>query len=160
LRSRRARIVVVLALATVLGTSAIAWGGLIRINIGIRGVQLDMRRNEVRDVRGRPSRVVRGMNDFGRFIVFRYPRGLRVIFQGGAGVTAVTTTNSGDKTRAGVGPGSSARKVRRNVPGVSCETFSGFRHCHVGEFNPGERITDFFIRRGQVTRVVVGYVID
>ena len=43
-----------------------------------------------------------------------------------------------------------------------CRTEFGFRHCFVGSFMPGRRVTDFFISRatGRVTEVVVGLVID
>jgi hypothetical protein len=46
------------------------------------------------------------------------------------------------------------------VAGVRCRTESGFRHCFVGRFLPGRRVTDFRIRRGHVTSVQVAFVLD
>jgi hypothetical protein len=46
------------------------------------------------------------------------------------------------------------------VPGVKCRTELGFGHCFLGRFEPGKRVTDFHLRSGKVTRVVVGFVID
>jgi hypothetical protein len=42
------------------------------------------------------------------------------------------------------------------VRGLKCET----GHCFLGAFLPGRRVTDFFIRNGHVSRIVVGFVID
>ena len=60
----------------------------------------------------------------------------------------------------GVGVGSSEGQVPAKVAGVRCRTESGFRHCFVGRFLPGKRVTDFRIRRGRVTSVQVGFVLD
>ena len=49
---------------------------------------------------------------------------------------------------------------RAKVRGVHCRTESGFRHCFVGRFLPGRRVTDFRIKLGRVTSVQVGFVID
>ena len=46
------------------------------------------------------------------------------------------------------------------MAGVRCRTESGFRHCFVGRFLPGRRVTDFRIKAGRVTSVDVGFVID
>ena len=39
-------------------------------------------------------------------------------------------------------------------------TESGYRHCFVGTWQPGRKVSDFSIAHGRVTRVTVGYVID
>jgi hypothetical protein len=41
-----------------------------------------------------------------------------------------------------------------------CKSELGLRQCVVGRFLPGRVITAFAIRRGHVTSVVVGVVID
>jgi hypothetical protein len=50
--------------------------------------------------------------------------------------------------------------VRNRVPGVRCETIAGTRTCHTNRFEAGQRVTDFQIRNGRVTRVAIAFVID
>jgi hypothetical protein len=126
---------------------------------GIAGVRLEMTKAQVRAARGAPTSVVHGSNDFGSFTIYRYS-GLRVTFQGNRTVTAVFTTRATERTAAGVGVGSTEAKVRAKVAGVRCRTESGFRHCFVGRFLPGRRVTDFRIKRGHVTSVQVAFVLD
>ncbi len=133
---------------------------LIQVDRGIAGARLGNTQAEVRAALGPPARVTRGNNDFGPFVVFRYPAGLRVTFQGASTVTAVSTTGLGDRTAAGVGVGSSEGDVDDRVPGVLCESIAGDRLCHTGTFAAGERMTVFLIRGGAVSRVDVGIVID
>ena len=134
---------------------------LIQIDRGIAGARLNSTQAEVRAALGRPGRVKRGMNDFGPFTVFRYRGAITVSFQGNRRVTSVTTKGVGDRTIRGVGVGSTEQSVERKVPGITCETFfRTTRSCHTGDFRAGTRVTDFRIRRGKVTRVTVGFVID
>jgi hypothetical protein len=126
---------------------------------GIAGVRLEMTKAQVRAVLGAPRRAVHGSNEFGSFTVYRY-RGLRITFQGNRRVTDVFTTRPGERTARGVGVGSTEAQVRARVAGVRCRTESGFRHCFVGRFLPGRRVTDFRIKHGHVTSVDVGFVVD
>ena len=126
---------------------------------GIAGVRLGMTQARVRSLLGRESKRVRGSNDFGRYTELRYP-GIRVLFQGERSVTSVSTTRTSERTRGGVGVGSREAQLRARLPGLRCRTESGFRHCFLGRFLPGRRVTDFAIRGGRVTRVDVGFVID
>ncbi len=134
-------------------------GAVIQVQEGISGVRLGMTQDRVRESLGTP-RVRTGTNEFGPFTEFRYGGGIVVMFQGNTNVTAVSISGPTDRTKRGVGVGSSERKVRRRVPGVRCETIARIRSCHVGDFRPGQRVTDFLIRRGRVVRVTVGLVID
>ena len=126
---------------------------------GIAGVRLEMTKAQVRAVLGAPRRAVHGSNEFGSFTVYRY-RGLRITFQGNRRVTDVFTTRPGERTARGVGVGSTEAQVRARVAGVRCRAESGFRHCFVGRFLPGRRVTDFRIKHGHVTSVDVGFVVD
>ena len=147
----------VLAAALVAPAAAPA---LIQVDRGISGVRLTNSQAEVRAALGKPRRVIRDRNIFGPTLTFRYRGGITVFFQGRRNVTAVFLTGRGDRTRRGVGVGSSERAVRNRVPGVRCDSISGTRSCHTNEFAPGQRVTDFRIRNGKVVRVSVGFVID
>jgi len=125
----------------------------------IRGVRLGMTPATVRARLGRPASIVHGRNDFGAFTTYRYGR-LTVTFQSNAGASSVATTNRTDRTIRGVGVGSPDDAVAARVTGARCVTESGFRHCYVGRWLPGRVVTDFVVRRGHVTRVVLARVVD
>jgi hypothetical protein len=133
---------------------------LIQVDRGISGVRLTNSQAEVRAALGKPRRVIRDRNIFGPTLTFVYRGGITVFFQGRRNVTAVFTTGRGDRTRRGVGVGSTEQAVRNRVPGVTCDSVSGVRSCHTNEFLPGQRVTDFRIRNGRVNRVAVSFVID
>jgi hypothetical protein len=150
----RVAAVVLVALATVAAASA-----TIVPQRSIAGVRLQMTKAQVRATLGAPRSAVHGSNEFGSFTIFRY-RGLRVTFQGNRRVTDVFTTRPAEQTARGVGVGSTESQVKAKVAGVRCRTESGFRHCFVGRFLPGRRVTDFRIKSGRVSSVHVGFVID
>ena len=156
---RRHGAVGALLLAGVALTLAGAAAAAIVPQRGIGGVSLGMSQLRVRAVLGPPARVVRGSNVFGRYTELRY-RGLSVSFQGNAAATGIETTRRGERTGTGVGVGSTEAQVRRGVRGVRCRTELGLRHCFVGRFLPGRRVTDFRLRRGRVVRVTVALVLD
>ena len=149
---------VAVALLAALACAAVAAAAIVPQR-GIAGVRLGMTKAQVRATLGAPRSAAHGSNEFGSFTIFRY-RGLRVTFQGNRTVTNVFTTRAGERTARGVGVGSTVAQVRAKVAGVRCRTESGFRHCFVGQFLPGRRITDFRIRNGRVSSVDVGFVID
>jgi hypothetical protein len=133
---------------------------LVQIDQGIAGARLGSTVAQVHAALGRPSRVSNGSNDFGRFRQETYAGGIEVFYQGARTVTSVVTRGVGDRTAKGIGVGSGEAAVRAKVPGVRCETVSGSRSCHTHTFTAGRRVTDFFLRRGKVVRVTVGFVID
>ncbi len=118
-----------------------------------------MTQTRVRAVLGTPKRTVHGRNEFGRFTELRYT-GLRVSFQGNTSVSNISTTRTSEQTAGAVGVGSTEGQVRTHVRGVHCKSELGFRHCFLGQFLAGHRVTDFFIRHGRVARVDIGFVID
>lgn len=135
-------------------------GAIIQLDRGIAGARIGNTKAQVKTALGQPNRVRNGTNDFGPFTVFSYTGGIRVTFQSGNTVTAVTTRGLGDRTARGVGVRSTQAAVEERVPGVQCETSGGPTICQRGEGDPGQRISAFFIRNGRVTRVTVGIVID
>ncbi len=133
---------------------------LVQVDRGLAGARLGNTIAQVQAALGRPSAVRTGRNEFGRFRQETYGGGISVFYQGGRTVTSVATVGLGDRTASGVGVGSTESAVRSGVRGVRCETIAGFRSCHTGQFLAGRRVTDFSLRRGKVTRVTVGLVID
>jgi hypothetical protein len=126
---------------------------------GIAGVNLGMKQAKVRSVLGRPTTVKHGSNDFGKYTIYRYAA-LQVMFQGNTTVTAVSTSRTGERTAGGVGPGSTEARLKAKLKGLTCKTESGFRHCYLGKFLVGHRVTDFSIVRDKVTLVEIGFVVD
>jgi len=158
-RIPRTLTIATVALLTSLGAPAAA-SALVQVDKGIAGARLGNTRGEVRTALGKPARIITGDNPFGQFVEYRYRGGIRVLFQGRTRVSSVSTTGRGDRTARNVGVGSRESTVKARVNGVKCETFGGVRSCHTGEFNAGEIVTDFMLRRGKVVRVTVGRVID
>ena len=131
---------------------------------GIMGINLNMTRSQVVHKKGKPdSEKVVNNEILGRQRIMRYGR-TRVGFSGtrrGARVIGITTHDRRQRTRSGVGIGSSEAAVRAGVGGIHCRTEFGSRHCFKGRFRAGERVTDFSLSaRDHVTRVTVAIVID
>jgi len=159
-RGRTSRLAAVTALlAAVALIVALAASAVIIPQRGLAGLRLGMTQAKVRSVLGEPGRVVRGSNEFGAYTEFVY-RSLRVSFQGNASVTNLRTTRRSERTKSGVGVGSSEVELRRKVGGIRCRTEFGFRHCFLGRFLAGRRVTDFRIVRGRVASIDIGFVID
>jgi hypothetical protein len=132
---------------------------MIQLDRGIAGARIGATRSAVRAALGSPSKVTGGSNDFGPFVRYTYPGGLRVFFQGKTRVSSVFLSGLGDRTSSGVGVGSTEAAADA-LPGVKCETIVGVRSCHTGSFTAGKRVTDFRIEGGKVTSVTVGVVLD
>lgn len=132
---------------------------VIQLDRAISGARLNNTKSEVRAALGNPRKVINDVGEFGPTTEFRYGGGLRVHFLAGR-VTLVRTTGLGDRTKRGVGVGSTENAVENKVPGVTCESTSGIRFCSRGAEQPGDRGTFFFLEGGRVTRVDVALVID
>jgi hypothetical protein len=136
---------------------------IIQVQRGISGIRLNMSPARVKASLGTPSHVKHGSNPFGSFTQYRYKGGITVTFQGNEKVTAVSISGPSDRTRTGVGVGSTEQQVKDGVPGVKCQGGNhpgGAQSCHVGSFKAGHKLTDFLLRHGRVSRVTVGFVID
>lgn len=146
--------------------AALLWAGPAAAEIvpqqSIAKIELGMTRPEVRAVRGDPRVVDHGMNEFGKYTIFRYWR-LRVTFQGNAGATAVFTTRPRQRTSKDIGVGSTVTEIKTAYPNARCRKEGpNFRHCWTGRFLPGRRVTDYRIDipTHRVESVLVGVVID
>lgn len=131
---------------------------------GIKGLELGMTVAEVRATLGSPTRF-RTVRDpiIGRVRLWSY--GLTTArFDGtarDARVLSLETRSRRERTAAGVGVGSTRKTVRRKVSGARCLVEFSYDHCFVGRWRVGEVVTDFSIdRRGKVSRVVVGRIVD
>jgi hypothetical protein len=150
---------VVLCAAVVALAFAAAAAATIVPQRGVGGVTLGMKPARVRAILGKPVKIRRANNDFGPYMIYRY-NGIAVTFQGNIKATSIETSSKKQRTASGVGVGSSESAVHAGVPGVKCKTEGGIRHCFIGQFLPGKRVTDFFLKKGVVSRVVIGFVID
>jgi hypothetical protein len=131
---------------------------------GIRGVKLDMPVAAVRATLGKPTRFRTVRNEIlGKVREWRY--GLTVVTfsstAADATVVSIETRSRAEQTAAGVGVGSTRATVQRKVPDARCLVEFSYDHCFVGAWRAGQVVTDFAVdRRGRVSRVVVGRVLD
>jgi len=133
--------------------------GVITVNRGAAGIQLDMTKAKVRTVLGAPAATKTVKNPITGTANIHTYRGLVVHYFGGR-VGTIVVTRTTEKTRRGVGVGSTEVQLRAAVGGLTCSTTSGIRICSVGTFMPGTAATTFDIRGGKVWRVRIGRVID
>jgi hypothetical protein len=76
-------------------------------------------------------------------------------------VVTVNTREQSERTRSGVGIGSTVGAVKRGVPKIRCRGKRRVHICVRGRFRAGERVTVFDIStRGRVNLVLIGFVID
>lgn len=127
---------------------------------GIGGAKLGMSKSTVRGQLGKPRKVTTGKNDFGNYTTYRYRHQITVMFQSGSAVTSVKTSSAAERTKDGIGVGSTEQSIKNAYPHITCRTLVKSRSCYLGELSPGQRVTDFQLREGTVRWVQVGLVID
>jgi hypothetical protein len=131
---------------------------------GIKAIEVDMTVDQVRDAAGSPTRFRTVRDEFvGR--TRRWDYGLTTVLfsstRANATVRSITTRSRAEKTASGVGIGSRRATVKSKVAGARCLVEFTYDHCFLGRFTAGQIVTDFAIdRRGRVSRVTVGRVLD
>ena len=153
------RLALAAATAAVLALPSQA-GAIVQFDQGIAGARIGNSQAQVQAALGAPALVKTGTNEFGPWRQYYFEGGIRVYFQGDEDVTAVHTLGRGDRTSKGIGVGNTEKALKQKHPSLRCESFGSFRSCHTGNGEAGERMTDFFISKGKITRIVVGIVID
>lgn len=154
----RRRLLVASLVALAALAAAQGAGATIVPGTSIAGVKLGMQEARVRAILGEPAKEIRDSTELGDYVELRYP-GLRVFLLPRAGVASVATTRRGERTRSGVGVGSTVDQVRAGVAGVTCQVSGGVGLCRLGGVRRGARGTDLSLRRGRVTEVSV-YRVD
>jgi hypothetical protein len=155
----RRRLALALTAALALGMALPAAATIVPQH-SIAGVKLGMTEKRVRALKGKPLAVRKSRNDFGTFRELVYAR-VRVGFQSGSKVTAVSTTSPKERTARGLGIGSSVEQIKAALKGVRCKKEFGIDHCWLGaDWKPGAVVTDLMLKHGRVSRVTIGYVID
>lgn len=139
------------------------------VDSSMAGVELQMTKDEVRDVLGSPTESRGDDDDFGRVRrwYFKGPKA-HFYFRPGVGgepvVTAMLTRRGFVRGPSNSGVGTPESALRERIDELTCETFRapGFRQrsCYTGGFNPGEIVTDFRLRGDRVDSVRLGLVID
>ena len=136
---------------------------------GMAGVELGQCQERVIEILGFPDRTF-GSNDFAGFKSSYYynAKALKLEFRRGPGecleLTSIRTRSGEERTKGGVGKGTTRKALRAKLTGEKCRTFKApkrIRICWLGSFTPSKPITEFRIdSKGRVNNVRVAYVID
>jgi hypothetical protein len=138
-------------------------------NKGMAGLELGDCIGCAVKVLGPPDRTF-GSSDFAGFKESYYynKSALKLEFRRGAGacleLTSIRTRSGIERTKEGVGKGTTRKALRAKLSGEQCRTF---RHpkritvCWLGSMTPSKPVTEFRIdSKGRVNNVRVGIVID
>ncbi|HEY7076593.1 MAG TPA: hypothetical protein VH418_14540 [Solirubrobacteraceae bacterium] len=154
---RNRPLLIATAVAALLLAAAPAAQARIRVNKSIAGVQLGMSSQRVFAILGRPARRQKGEEGI-TTLIYRYHR-IHVLLveeqNNFFDVFSVQTTSPKEKTRAGIGVGSTEKALRRRLHGERCRNFPNGRACIQGGNSGGTATeTDYEIGRNhRVTAV-------
>lgn len=129
----------------------------IRVNRSIGGVQIGMSSQRVFAILGKPARRFKGEEGI-TTLVYRHHQ-IRVLLveeqNNFFDVFSVQTTSPKEKTRAGVGVGTSEATLRHRLHGERCRNFPPGRACIQGGNNQGTATeTDYEIGRNHRVKAV------
>jgi hypothetical protein len=128
----------------------------------IDGVHLRMSAAGVRHVLGAPKSTrslkdeIQGtirLMDYGKTKVYLSATADGTVF-------SIMTTDRRQKTRTGVGVGSSLRSLRHGVGSLHCTAPAQIRSCTLGRELAGRRVTRFLLTGDRVRQITLGFVID
>jgi hypothetical protein len=148
--ARHAPIIVVLALAAIAAITAVPASAPAKVVLGkaIAGVHLGDSRKQVRHELGGPRRIAAPSWFYGRpllgYVSFAYPRRVQLI----------STRSHHQRTSAGVGPGSSLRRLHRTYFGAVCAPRGARGQPLVCTLTLNRGITEFVFRH-RLARVTV-----
>lgn len=145
-----------------IATMAPSAGAAIEPGVGIRGVEIGMRKAEVFAQVGKPSSVRTYNTDFGKYRELRYGKGkkFRVTILARR-VVKVWTRSVNQRTPGGLGVGTNTQELLQEVPGIDCRNVTASKQmCVIGEELPGEIVTVFRLRNNTTKSVEIGRVID
>lgn len=128
------------------------------VNHSIAGVALGNSLHRVHQKLGRPKAHKTVSGELGTFRIDYY--GKLQVSTSGNEVSSVLTRRHSIRTRAGLGVGTTKRRLKRHFPNVDC----GYGICRVSNYSGsnqiGKPVTDFRMRHDRVKAVIVGRVID
>jgi hypothetical protein len=136
---------------------------------GMAGVELQDCIEDASAVLGPPDRTFGKRDVFGFVQTYWYDaRGLKLEFRRGPGeclvLSSIRTTKAEERTKEGVGKGTTRKVLRARLRGEKCRTFrrpKRIRICWLGSFTPSRPITEFRIdSKGRVNNIRVATVID
>jgi hypothetical protein len=145
---------VLIALALCVSSSAV-----IVPQHSIGGARIGMTETQVRAKLGSPLRLRSGSNLFGHWRQLVY-RQVSVSFQSGNKVTNLMTKSASEQTASGVRVGWTLAKVRAGLNGETCRREFGVHHCWIGNWEPGQVISEFRLKQNRVSEISIGYVFD
>ena len=136
---------------------------------GMAGVRLGQCQERVIQILGFPDRTF-GSDDFAGFKSSYYynAKALKLEFRRGAGeclvLSSIRTRGTEERTKEGVGKGTTRKALRARLKGEKCRTFrqpKKIRTCWLGSRTPSRPLTEFRIdSKGRVNNIVVKTVID
>jgi hypothetical protein len=136
---------------------------------GMAGVQLGQCQERVIEILGFPDRTF-GSHDFAGIKSSYYynAKALKLEFRTGPGeclvLSSIRTRSGEERTKEGVGKGTTRKVLRAKLKGEKCRTFKlakRIRICWLGSMTPSKPLTEFRIdSKGRVNNITVGIVID